>query len=74
MVPSPMSPQRTTIRAVLPRRIKILENKLHNTPAGFSLLPGMPLTGDVNIGKRTIAEYMMKRVLPAFTEGMREPN
>ena len=54
--------------------IKILENKLHGTPPDFALLPGMPLTGDVNIGKRTIAEYMMKRVLPAFTEGMREPN
>jgi hemolysin D len=54
--------------------IKILENNLHNIPAGFALMPGMPLTGDVKIGKRTVAEYLMKRVLPAFTEGMREPN
>jgi HlyD family secretion protein len=55
-------------------RIKILENKLHNLPAGFALMPGMPLQGDVNIGKRTVAAYLMKRVLPAFTGGMREPN
>ena len=54
--------------------IKIMENKLHNLPDGFALLPGMPLDGDVKIGKRTIAAYMMRRVLPAFTTGMREPN
>jgi hemolysin D len=54
--------------------VKILENKLHNLPDGFALLPGMPLAGDVNVGKRTIAAYMMRRVLPAFTTGMREPN
>jgi HlyD family secretion protein len=54
--------------------IKILENKLHSIPAGFALMPGMPLTGDVKIGRRTVAAYLMKRVLPAFTEGMREPN
>jgi HlyD family secretion protein len=54
--------------------IKILENKLHDIPAGFALMPGMPLTGDVKIGKRTVMSYLMKRVLPAFTEGMREPN
>jgi len=55
-------------------RIKILENKLHNLPAGFTLMPGMPLEADVKIGKRTVAAYLMKRVMPAFTEGMREPN
>jgi hemolysin D len=55
-------------------RIKIVQNELHNTPQGFELTPGMPLEADVKIGKRTIMEYMMKRVLPAFTNGMREPN
>jgi hemolysin D len=54
--------------------VKILENKLHNVPDGFVLLPGMPLDADVKIGKRTIAAYMLRRVLPAFTTGMREPN
>jgi hemolysin D len=55
-------------------RIKIMENKLHNIPSGFALLPGMPLQADVKIGKRTVAAYMMRRVLPALTTGMREPN
>jgi HlyD family secretion protein len=55
-------------------RIKILENKLHNIPNGFSLAPGMPLQADIEVGKRTLMDYMLKRVLPAFTTGMREPN
>lgn len=55
-------------------RIKITENKLHNTPADFALAPGMPVQADVKVGKRSVMDYMLKRVLPAFTEGMREPN
>jgi hemolysin D len=54
--------------------IKIDENKLHNTPAGFALSPGMPVQADIKIGKRTIMAYLLKRVLPAITNGMREPN
>ncbi|MCB8874032.1 HlyD family type I secretion periplasmic adaptor subunit [Acidisoma silvae] len=55
-------------------RIRILQNELHNVPPGFQLSPGMPLAADIKIGKRTVTGYMLKRVLPAFTEGMREPN
>ncbi|HTI02807.1 MAG TPA: HlyD family type I secretion periplasmic adaptor subunit [Acidisoma sp.] len=55
-------------------RIKITDNQLHNTPQDFALTPGMPVDADVKVGKRTIMEYMMKRVLPAFSNGMREPN
>jgi HlyD family secretion protein len=55
-------------------RIKIVDNKLHNIPAGFSLAPGMPLQADIKVGKRTLMEYMLKRVMPAITTGMREPN
>lgn len=55
-------------------RIKITDNQLHNTPPDFALTPGMPVDADVKVGKRTVLEYMMKRVMPAFTEGMREPN
>jgi hemolysin D len=54
--------------------IKITKNDLHNIPPGFILMPGMPLEGDIKVGKRTIISYLLKRVLPAFTTGMREPN
>ncbi len=47
--------------------------RLHDLPEGFRLQPGMPITVDVKIGKRTVIEYMLSRVIPATTEGMREP-
>jgi HlyD family secretion protein len=46
---------------------------LHGTPAGFRLMPGMPVTADIKVGKRTILQYLLGRVLPVATEGMREP-
>ena len=42
-------------------------------PAGFRLMPGMPVIADVKVGKRTLATYLLARVLPTFMDGMREP-
>ena len=42
-------------------------------PPGFRLQPGMPIVADVKIGERTVLRYLMSRVLPATSEGMREP-
>lgn len=55
-------------------RIKIIDNQLHNTPPDFTLAPGMPLTADVKVGKRTIMQYLLQRILPALSSGMQEPN
>ena len=46
---------------------------LHDTPEGFHLMPGMPVTADLKVGQRTMAAYLFSRVLPAFMDGMREP-
>ena len=42
-------------------------------PPGFILLPGMPVTADIKVGKRTVLQYLLGRVLPVASEGMREP-
>ncbi|GAB0112525.1 HlyD family type I secretion periplasmic adaptor subunit [Acidisoma sp. C75] len=55
-------------------RIKIVDNQLHNTPADFTLTPGMPVQADIKVGKRTIIGYMLQRIIPTLTTGMREPN
>ncbi len=47
--------------------------KLHNLPTNFKLMPGMPVTADIKIGKRTVLTYLLARVIPTMTEGMREP-
>ena len=54
-------------------RISIEQVALHNVPAGFRLAPGMPVTADIKVGKRTMLGYMLSRVLPLASEGMREP-
>ncbi len=54
-------------------RISLDRVKLHDTPVGFHLVPGMPVTADIKVGKRTVLDYMLGRVLPVAMDGMREP-
>ena len=54
-------------------RMSLDNLKLHDLPPGFHMQPGMPVTADIKIGKRTILSYMMSRIVPATSEGMREP-
>ena len=54
-------------------RITIDRIDLRDTPEGFQLIPGMPVTADIKVGKRTVLEYLLSRVMPATSEGMREP-
>jgi hemolysin D len=53
--------------------LSIDEIKLHNLPAGFQMTPGMPVTADIKVGRWTVLAYLLSRVVPALTEGMREP-
>jgi len=54
-------------------RITIQQVSLHNVPEGFHVIPGMPVTADVKVGKRTVLQYLLGMVLPVAREGMREP-
>ena len=54
-------------------RIAIDRVALRNVPAGFHLIPGMPVTADIKIGRRTVLRYFLGRVMPLAQEGMREP-
>jgi len=44
-----------------------------NVPAKFRLIPGMTLQADVNVGKRSVAMYLLSGFLRGFGESMREP-
>jgi HlyD family secretion protein len=54
-------------------RITIDRVALHDLPAGFRLVPGMPVTADVKVGKRTMLQYLLGSILPIAKEAMREP-
>jgi HlyD family secretion protein len=53
--------------------ISIDKLALKDVPAGFKLLPGLPVSVDVKVGKSTVLSYLLGRAAPEFTEGMREP-
>jgi hemolysin D len=54
-------------------RIAIDRIALHGVPPDFRLMPGMPVTADIKVGKLTVLEYLLERLMPVTSEGMREP-
>lgn len=54
-------------------RITIDSMAMRNLPPGFRVTPGMPVTADIKVGKRTIVQFMLSRVMPVATDAMREP-
>ncbi|ESY78184.1 secretion protein [Mesorhizobium sp. LNHC221B00] len=54
-------------------RISIDQVALHGVPAGFTVSPGMPVTADVKVGRRTVLKYILGVMLPLGQEAMREP-
>jgi hemolysin D len=67
--PMPGSPQTLYYKTV----ISLDELNLHNTPPGFRLVPGMPLSADVLVGTRTIMGYFTRRILPVAYDSLHEP-
>ena len=55
-------------------RMRIDSYTLHDVPRYFKPTPGMIVASDINVGKRTILQYLLSSVVPTFTEGMRDPN
>ena len=54
-------------------RVAIDRVALRNVPPSFRLMPGMPVTADIKVGKRTVLQYLLERLLPVAQVGMREP-
>ena len=54
-------------------QISIDQVALHGVPASFTISPGMPVTADVKVGRRTVLKYILGAMLPVGQEAMREP-
>lgn len=54
-------------------RCSIEQNHFVGVPENFRLIPGMTLTADVNVGKRSVAMYLLAGVIRAINTSMREP-
>jgi len=55
-------------------RITLDRLALKHVPKDMHVVPGMPVQADIKVGQRTVWEYLMERLLPIVTEGMREPS
>jgi hemolysin D len=71
--PTSAVPMTTSTEPFYRSRITIDRVALHNVPAGFRLIPGMPVTADIKVGKRTVLQYLLGLMLPVAKEAMREP-
>jgi HlyD family secretion protein len=54
-------------------RITLDKIELRGMPDNFHLVPGMPVTADIRVGKQTVLRYLLGKTLPVVREGMREP-
>ncbi|MDI2091770.1 HlyD family type I secretion periplasmic adaptor subunit [Commensalibacter oyaizuii] len=54
-------------------RLKIEKYTLHGVPNFFHPMPGLTVKADINVGKRTVAQYLMNNLIPKLSQGMRDP-
>ena len=54
-------------------RCSVDTSRLVEMPKNFRLLPGMTLTGDIKVGRRSVAMYLIGGMLRGFGTSMREP-
>ena len=61
------------VEAYYKARCGVDEKHFVNVPPKFRLIPGMTLEADVNVGRRSVAMYLLSGFLRGFGEAMREP-
>jgi HlyD family secretion protein len=72
-VPLPTSMVTGTVDAFYIGQVSIDRVALRDVPANFHVTPGLTVTADIKVGKRTVLEYFMSRIVPIATESLREP-
>ena len=54
-------------------RIRLGTGRLHNMGAGMRLLPGMTVSAEIVVGKRSVISYLIWPLTKAMDEAIREP-
>ncbi len=53
--------------------VQLVNTKLEHMPASAKLLPGMTLTAEIRIGKRTILSYLLSPIIKGLSDSFKEP-
>jgi HlyD family secretion protein len=61
------------VEAYYKARCSIDRTDFRGVPANFRLIPGMTLTGDIKVGKRSVAMYLLGGMIRGISQSMREP-
>jgi hemolysin D len=54
-------------------RIAITDTKFRNLPDDFAIRPGMRLTGDIKVGRRSVLDFVLNPITRVIDESLREP-
>jgi HlyD family secretion protein len=54
-------------------RARLEQNELRNLPRNAPLIPGMTLSAEIVVGKRTVMSYVMYPIMRGLSEAAREP-
>jgi HlyD family secretion protein len=69
----PITPGNDPTIAYYTAQVRIDRVALSDVPANFHVTPGMTVTADIKVGKRSVLAYVFSRFIPVATESMREP-
>ncbi|NDV21203.1 HlyD family type I secretion periplasmic adaptor subunit [Desulfovibrio sp. JC022] len=53
-------------------KVKIEQSELRNVPEGFTLIPGMQLAAEMQVGQRRLITYFLDPIIRGFDESFRE--
>lgn len=48
-------------------------DSMRSLPQGFTILPGMTVSAEINVGERRIIEYFLYPIIAGFDQSLREP-
>ena len=54
-------------------QVELTDMKFRNLPNDFALRPGMRVVADMNVGRRSVLEYILNPVTRIVSDSLREP-
>lgn len=66
-------PQNEQREPIYRARISVESMELRDVPKDFRLIPGMTLTSEIVVGRRSVISYFVYPILRVFNESLREP-